>query len=79
MGPVLATALVPLVIALAVIGCTRAHRRAGFAATLRRAHPELVTLADRVPGAELGRVAARAVDLPTPAAPRTVAGVLEVV
>ena len=79
MGPVLATALAPLVIAIAIAGGVRAHRRAGFAATVRRAHPELATVAAEVPGCGLGRVAGRAVNVRTPPAPRALAAALEVV
>lgn len=77
MWPVLATALAPLVIVLAIAGGVRAHRRAGFAATMRRAHPELA--AGHVHGAGLGQVACRAVNVSTPAADRSLAVDLEVV
>jgi len=79
MAPVLATALVPLVIALAIIGCARARRRASFSATLGRHHPELARLAAAVPTTGLGAVAARAVNICTPSAPRALAADLEVV
>lgn len=79
MGPVLATALAPLVIVLAIAGGVRAHRRAGFAATVRRAHPELAATAAAIPGEGLGHVAARAVNVHLPAAPRALAADLEVV
>lgn len=68
-------ALLALVLALVVV--RRGRGRLNFAATVRRHHPEL---AHQVDGGlvELGRVAARAVDVGTPAAPRTLAD-LEVV
>lgn len=75
---VLATALVPLVLVLLVIGGRRAGRRSSFGSTLARHHPELAAVLD-VDLGELGRVAARAVDVRTPPAPRQLGVDLEVV
>lgn len=65
----LATIAALLAIALAVAVMRWNHHRKAFGVTMRRRHPELV---------ELGRVAGRAVDVGTPAAPRQLAD-LEVV
>lgn len=78
MVAVVATGLLPLVIALVAAGILGAHRRARFGATVRRRHPEWL-VSDCDPRRDLGVVAARSVDLHTPPAPRVVAGDLEVV
>ena len=76
MTAVLATALAPLVVLLLVIGGRRAGRRSSFGATVARHHPELAAVLD-VDLGELGRVAARAVDVRTPAAPRQLGVVID--
>lgn len=73
----LVTVAALLAIALAVALLRWNHQRKAFGVTMARRHPEL---AHQVDGGlvELGRVAGRAVDVGTPAAPRTLAD-LEVV
>lgn len=69
---VLTLALPAIAAVVAAVSWPR-RRRLDFAATIRRHHPELGAALD-VDEGPVGAVAAQAVDLPTPGAPRELRG-----
>lgn len=78
MGEVLVTGFAPFALVAIVLGFLRARRRRAFGVTVRRAHPELAA-AGEIDSGRVGAVAARAIDVRTPAARRAIAADLEVV
>lgn len=69
---IIVTGLGPLVALAIALAVWRGRRSWDFAATVARYHPELAAALEVDPG-PVGHVAARAVDLPTPGAPRELA------
>lgn len=67
------TAVMPLIVVVVVALSWPRRRRLDFESTIRRHHPELVAALD-VDQGPVGAVAAQAVDLLTPGAPRELRG-----